>query len=73
MMLISALCSSLDQHGDVLEEASLHFDAWAISLVPSEMEIRARKLQAVVASKHAVEHHPFFHWKVEMAVNGQVS
>lgn len=73
MVLISTLCYSLHQHGNVLEEASLHLDAWAISLVPSGMEIRARKLQAVVASKHAVEQHPFFHWKVEMAVNGQVS
>lgn len=73
MMLISTLCYSLDQHGNALEKSSLNFHTWASSLVPSGMEIRARKLQAVVASKHAAEQHPFFHWKLEMAVSGQVS
>lgn len=76
MMLINTLYYSLDQSGDVLEETSLHFHAWAISLVPSGVKIRAfycRKLQAVVASEHTAEWHPFSHWEVERAASRQVS
>lgn len=70
--LINTPCYSLDQRRDVLEETSLHFHAWAISLVPSGVEIRAGKLEAVVASERAAERHPFFHWEMVMAASGQV-
>lgn len=54
------------------EETSLCVRSEAISLVPSGTEMRAGKLQAVVASERAAEWHGSFPGKVERAASRQV-